>query len=205
MMKSMEHTTSPDILPSCHTKLVRLLESAGIDTALYTGRDTKTVADLAREIEAGESVVTLSHQGDVERIVHVVGIDVLYHHPDGRILILEETQQIKSTGEVLVRQLDTSIGEKRAATEDPTVAALRGLQEELGISEPESLYFAGYHEVQRASTSYPGVISSQRMHTYAAVIGNADYNPEGYEEHQSDKTTYFAWRTLQDSTTATQT
>ena len=77
--------------------------------------------------------------------------------------------------------------------EDPQTAMIRGIQEELGISSGINLTTTGTDEQKIASPSYPGLKSQYIRHKFQVVLSKEQFNPEGYIEHQSDKSTYFIW------------
>lgn len=46
------------------------------------------------------------------------------------------------------------------------------------------------------SSSYPGLIAFYTVHTFNTILGEQEFNPEGYIEEQEDKTTYFIWEEI---------
>jgi hypothetical protein len=155
----------------------------------------KTVGHLFNEIIAGECQIELV-DGRVERTIPGAHLLVRYQPADGKLLLLVEDRQIFSDGRVRRRQLTSSIGEKMHSGETPDQAAIRAFKEELGIADPTdiSLDYQGLEEKVVASTSYPGIVSHYRTHFYHCLLPERHFNPNGYVEHQVDKSSYWVWR-----------
>jgi hypothetical protein len=68
------------------------------------------------------------------------------------------------------------------------------LPEELGIKGRIEIAKEGVETARKSSPSYPGLDSEYAVHLYKAVIGKDQFNPDGYQEVQKDKTTYFVWK-----------
>jgi hypothetical protein len=173
-------------------RLANLLSEGGIDISTWGTGGAKTVAHLYNEICEGESQMTFSPEG-ITRSVRVAWLDVLYCDEQGDVYLLAEDRQEYKDGRTRVRELDASLGEKMKPGEDPNDAAVRALEEELGIKSYQSLYIIGHKQTTHTPDSYPGLESSYETHSFVATIDSTSYNPEGYIEIQSDKTNYYTW------------
>ena len=77
--------------------------------------------------------------------------------------------------------------------ENPREAMLRGVKEELGIDGEINLTETEVGEKLIISPSYPGLQSQYVTYKFEAILNVKQFNPDGYIEEQSDKTTYFTW------------
>jgi 8-oxo-dGTP pyrophosphatase MutT (NUDIX family) len=95
-----------------------------------------------------------------------------------------------------VRRRDMKgISEKRFPTEKINDAAIRAMQEELGL--PVGFYTLknnGQCNQQSVSPSYPGLVTHYQVFKFKAFISEAGYKPEGYVETKHDRITYFRWK-----------
>lgn len=175
--------------------LTHHLAQAAIPTSEWGRGDAKTVEHLLSEIRNGESQISISPGGrDIRRVVRVAWVDVFHLAADGTVLNLHESRQEYNDGRVRRRNLNASLGEKMQPGEKPVDAATRALQEELGVEEPDTLYFLGESEkTQGASESYPGLPSRYATYSYVATLGAAAFKANGYIEVQPDKTNYYEW------------
>ena len=92
---------------------------------------------------------------------------------------------------------DISVSEKMQPGEDPRYALMRGIMEELEVTE--GMKIAGEPKIDfkdEDSLSYPGLRSQYRIYTFAVELHASVYMPEGYAEIQSDKTNYFVWKNV---------
>jgi hypothetical protein len=191
--------TSPEKLPDPHPEqmtaddLQTRLINAGIDIAMWGSGGAKTVSHLLAEIIEGESEVSFDAQGRVERSVRVAWVDVLFFDNQGNALQLVEDRQEYHDGRVRKRQLESSLGEKFKPSETPEEAAMRALSEELGVDSFKSLNAIGHEQTTHTPDSYPGLKSSYDTYSFVAVLDESSYHPEGYIEHQADKTNYYTW------------
>lgn len=84
-------------------------------------------------------------------------------------------------------------------SETPFEAARRALKEELGIQiSPElvsqSFVFFIEDRPPVISTSFPGLWTKRTLYISDFYLPSNCYQPEGYVENQSDKSTYFVWQ-----------
>ena len=168
------------------------LHSHGIDPTTWGTGGYKTLRHLNAELAAGEATL-ISENGRLVRFTRILGLDVCCDTPDG-IRILQETHQDFKDGRTRSRALPTSLGEKLTPDEDEVTGVERAIVEELGINKVMTINKVGDETRERPSPSYPGILTRSVIHTYVALIDPSEYNPAGYVEHQSDKSTYFKWR-----------
>jgi len=173
--------------------LKKQLEQAGIDTSVWGSGEAKTLAHLQKEIESGETVIITGEKGELLRKVVVVGADIYYESPDGTKYHLKEDRQVFKDGRERQRDFDQAVSEKMKPDEDPKNAMIRGIQEELGIIGEINLTEVGIDEQIITSPSYPGLQSQYIRHKFRAELNDSQFNPKGYVEEQSDKSTYFIW------------
>lgn len=172
-------------------KLQLLLLQSKIPFQTWGTGETKTIRDLAKEVELGEAQLIESAQGLI-REINVVAITVLYTDEQGKTWRLIENKQEFHDGRSRTRTLDASVGEKMMAGETPEQTAQRALQEELGLVTPPPARTASEKETQD-SQSYPGLPTQITRHRFEISLTSDQYRPDGYTEKQPDKTTYFIW------------
>lgn len=180
-----------DLLLSALVKAGKPVDRYGVDGA-------KTVGHLLEEVKAGESIISVDTSGNMYREVSVAWVHVLCNLSNGESYILKEDRQEFSNGYVKRRELTSSLGEKLTVGEDPGLATVRALEEELGIDELSivSIHTLGSHTEAWTPDTYPGLESSYVSHQYATVITEDAFNPDGYKEVQADKTSYFVWEKI---------
>jgi hypothetical protein len=177
--------------------LKKQLESAGIDTAGWGTGEAKTLAHLQKEIESGETILITGEAGKLLRRVTVGGVDIYYECPDGKKYRLKEARQVFKDGRERCRDLGQAVSEKMKLNENPKGAMVRGIREELGISGQIALTETGIDEQTITSPSYPGLQSQYTRYKFRAVLNDEQFNPGGYIEEQSDKSTYFIWEEVE--------
>lgn len=150
-------------------QLERMLSAHGVDTAQWGSAGARSVTDLLRELELGESVLTFS-TGAVRRWVNVAKVRIfsLEHHQ----FHLVEAQQLLPDGRVRTR--GTPLSEKLRLKESPLAAARRGLREELGALGTEDAINVDAASLRqwretRESRSYPTLISNYNLHQFDAT------------------------------------
>jgi hypothetical protein len=178
-------------------ELLEKLVAANIPVEDYGMGAAKTVAHLLFEIRDGESIVSVDAKGNLLRELSVVCVDVVHKNAEGDVFVLKEDKQVFRNGSERRRNIDTSLGEKMKPGEDPLTAVPRAIKEELGINEGvEAVYFLGFEENTHIPDVFPGLESSYALHKYAVIISEDSFKPEGYVEHQADKTNFFTWRRI---------
>ncbi|HTE21731.1 MAG TPA: hypothetical protein VK674_01675 [Candidatus Limnocylindria bacterium] len=168
-----------------------ILSRHGIPLDRWGVGATKTTDDLLGELEAGESTLVVGPDG-LRRHTTIASIEVLYTDEEGRNYRLQEDRQEFTNG-VRQRNLPRSIGEKMPSGEAPLAAFRRALAEELKL-QPHTLIYSGTETSSTVSESYPGLPTDVTAHLATASIAPGDYNPDGYQEVQPTKTTYFVWQ-----------
>ena len=170
-----------------------VLKAGGVPIDSWGQGDAKTLDQLLAEIRGGETRLVLSFEGSVSRLMAAVGVNVYHSDANGRTLLLKEDRQVFSDGRIRRRRLDISLVEKMTLGEDPEVAALRALREEIGVLKPRTLRFVLSQESCYASMSYPGLSGRSFWHNFEATLDEEDFSPEGYVEYQADKTNFYVW------------
>lgn len=173
-------------------KVKELLTSVCIDYSKWGKGNSRTFDDFLRELVRGESKLSLDSKGKLLRTVSIACIDITY-----RDLKLIEERQVFEDGRVRIRGLSATVTEKILPEEDPEKAALRGLEEELGIINTDTFNAVDKKESLRIeSPSYPGVRSRYIVHHFEATIDSNEYQPEGYIEQNKDEglTAFFKWK-----------
>ncbi len=178
--------------------LKKQLEAAGINTAEWGTGQAKTLEHLQKEIESGETILVTGEKCELLRKVVVGGADIYYKSPDGKRYRLKEDRQVFKDGRERRRDLGQAVSEKMKPDEDPKEAIIRGIQEELGISGEITLTEIGTDYQIITSPSYPGLQSQYIRHRFQAVLNEEQFNPNGYIEEQSDKSTYFVWEEVEE-------
>jgi hypothetical protein len=170
------------------SNLDTILNEYGIETKRWGLGRTKTLADLYKEIIAGETVLDLT-DGKIVRHLHVVGITVTCGN-----FLLKEDRQVFTNGRVRNRELTVSCAEKMINGETPKESAIRCLKEELGIDVNERDLVAKVHfETEDDSHSYPGLKSIYYRNPFDYEMKPEFFKEEGYMEVQDNKTSYFIW------------
>ena len=154
----------------------------------------KTFDHLMYELRAQES--RLEMIDDVLVRVAEGSAIYVYYEDAGRPLILREDRQVYKDGRVRRRaDIDTSVAEKRLPGEDPLETAYRALREELAIAERLPLVWQRkYDKGVVPSDSFPGMMSQYLVNLFELFLPERHYRPEGYVEHQADKSSYFIWK-----------
>jgi hypothetical protein len=178
-------------------QLIEKLEYAGINVSLFGTGSAKTLGHLLSEVNSGECKLE-SRGKRLVRVVELLGVDVYYQHtsPSQGRLRLIEMEQVFIDGRTRRRNLSTTLGEKLESGEKPNKKAVRrAITQELGIQgnlEIRRPWFNSSKET-RPTLSYPGLECGYTTYKFEVFLNNDQYNPEGYEEKQWDKTTYFKW------------
>jgi len=80
--------------------------------------------------------------------------------------------------------------------EVPAEAIIRGIVEELGINGEIAIKYIEKIENFGEAGSYPGMLTKSTTHYFEAILEASQFNPDGYIEEQSDKSTYFVWELI---------
>jgi hypothetical protein len=176
--------------------LKKLLDDHAIDYSGWGNGSTKTLGHLYKEIESGETILEEDLEGKLVRKLVVGAVRILYYSPDGHVYELREEKQVFQDGRERSRNMPKSLSEKMKCDENPDEAMIRGIQEELQISGDIFLSKDNSSIKQEESPSYPGLVSEYTEHHYTFVMNDEQFRPEGYQELQDDKITYFSWKLL---------
>jgi hypothetical protein len=144
-------------------QLHRRLAADGVPVHDWRRPATRSVDDLAREIERGESEISF---GPPLRKLRIVRLQI-----ERGGLVLHELELHEDDGRSLIRNRPPA--EKLLADEDPIVGALRGAIEELGV-EPERVQVLEAIEqgVDRLDNNpgYPGLATEYEIHLARMTI-----------------------------------
>lgn len=147
----------------------------------------KTHLDFITEIALGESSLAWSVPLGYYRVVNLAKIKVL--NGDRHLV---ETSQILESGEPFPRNLE-GVAEKIQYPETPLEAAIRGLQEELGVVSL-TLISEGEPYLERNPVSkYKGIESYAMVHNFQATLKPDDIRDEYVEDRDGVKTV-FRWK-----------
>lgn len=175
--------------------LIFRLKKAGIDVSSWGTGEYKTFEHLLNEIESQETKLSIDVNGELVRTIEVVGAAIYYISNDGKKYYLKEEKQIFIDGRERRRPMTKgrSVFEKMKPNEIPKEAIIRGIREELGIKGDIDLRQTDTYNKIENSESYPGLRTKSTLYMFDSLLNQEQYNPDGYIEEQSDKTTYFTW------------
>jgi hypothetical protein len=177
---------------SSEDDLVNFLIANDIPVEQWGKGSAKTVKHLYNEILEKESVLSYI-DGKLIRSIEFVSAQIFYDSPGGVLKLVEEKQIFKD-GRVRSRYLESSVSEKMKADEGPRNSIIRGIEEELKIAiSMDQIEIDGNIDETEESNSYPGLLTRYKGYKYKINLRSHQYNPEGYIEHQRDKSTYFKW------------
>jgi hypothetical protein len=174
----------------------QVLQDHHIDFSGWGAGEAKTLSHLFTEIAENETALVVDDSGQLLRKVDCIGLKIYHTNDEGKRFLLTEQKQVFTDGRVRSRQLEVSLAEKMAVGESPVIAAIRGLQEELGVkADINGLTGMMFEPVvdTRISTSYPNLWSQYTIINFDVKLTNKQYEPTGYVEVQKDKSTYFVW------------
>ncbi|NBU97486.1 MAG: hypothetical protein EBS19_04575 [Spirochaetia bacterium] len=173
-------------------KLREYLSQNGIPVGEWAQGSAKGIEHLMQEILSGECRL-VRESGILYREIEFVMCWILYNSPEG-VWRLVESKQVFNDGRVRTREKDSSVSEKMKPGEDPVLSLIRGVEEELGFQlDPKQIESQGTLREERESGSFPGLKTKYTGHRFQCYLERPQWNPSGYQEHQSDKTTYFSW------------
>lgn len=178
------------------TDLINLLKNHDIPCDLWGTGKSKTINHLLDEIKNNECELTEMH-GTLTRLIEFVGIKIFYTDKEGEKWFLKEDRQEFKDGRIRRRNMPNSVSEKMVSGEDPLIAAIRGIREELGVKvyghqlrKRRDLHYDG------GSLSYPGLDTKYKGHKFICEIDDTQFEPNGYVEVQPDKKTFFIWNKI---------
>jgi hypothetical protein len=173
-------------------KLIEILELYDIPLDKWGRNSAKTVNHLLNEINDNESTLEVKDNNLIRR-VEFIGVKIFYTENDITYQLKEEKQVFKD-GRTRVRNISSSVSEKKMKSEDPINAVIRGVKEELNIVINRNKVITDFTKIHEdESLSYPGLFSIRKGYYYIYHFNKEQFNSEGYIENQSDKSTYFKW------------
>ncbi len=171
-----------------------LLTTYGIDFSSWGTGYSKTLQHLLDEINNGESEL-IEESGSLIRRIRALDITVTHTTSDGRSLILVEDRQEFTDGRVRHRAKG-GVREKLSRDEfADSRSVARALNEELGVTLDLPNDLTPRVEVKdRDASSYPGLTGRYMIYFFEVNLPGDCFNPDGYIEHQPDRSTYFVWQ-----------
>lgn len=174
-----------------------LLTTYGVDFSSWGTGNAKTLQHLLDEINNGEAEI-IDEFGYLIRRIRALDITVTHTNSDGQSLVLLEDRQEFTDGRVRRRDIGAGVKEKLSRNEyADSRSVMRALQEELGITLylPDGLV-PRVEVKDREPSSYPGLRGRYMIYFFEIDLPDECYNPDGYVEHQPDKSTYFVWQSV---------
>jgi hypothetical protein len=139
------------------------LAHAGVPVHIWGRPRTRSVADLAREVERGECRLDVAA---TLRRLRIVRVEI-----ERATLLLHELELDEGDGRVLVR--DRPPAEKLIGEDLPEVGALRCLEEELGVAAErvalQRIELEGHTRVED-NPGYPGLATEYEVHVARVVV-----------------------------------
>lgn len=188
-----------------YTDLVReevalLLKLNNVSTEHWGEGKAKTLNDLIDEVAKGEAVLDRTVEGEVKRKMQVARVHVVVRMPDGKVFELWESGQTMQSGGARNRsRFGPGLAEKMTKSEDPEVAAVRGIEEELfnkqKVVPSNSVQFVEELEEEEESESYPGLVTQLHIFKYEWSMPQGLYKEDGYvEQKPNGQKTFFTWQ-----------
>ncbi|MES2931539.1 MAG: hypothetical protein V4682_02450 [Patescibacteria group bacterium] len=177
--------------------LRRLLKRHGVNYADWGAGYTKTPQELMKETRLGESLFLIK-RGKLRRQARhsQAAITCLV---DGVLYTLVEDRQVFANGTVRYRQSGRSVSEKIQSGESSKAAMIRGIQEELGLTDYTGAGLV--REIRRprkrssdSAESYPGLAVDHIEFQFTWAMPIMYFCADGYVEVKKRKTTYFIWK-----------
>ena len=159
-----------------------LLKKYEIPFELWGTGKSKTLKHLFYELKNDECSLQ-EENGGLTRYIEFVGIKIYYTDRNDQRWVLKEERQEFNDGRTRRRNIPNSVSEKMKFGEDPMIASIRGIEEELGV-KVKSNQLTKYSDLHYdgGSVSYPGLDTKYKGHRYIEV--------------QEDKKTFFYWNKL---------
>ncbi len=178
--------------------LKSLLALRGVDFSMWgISSHSRPVESLFEELRNDESSLIV-HASQLLREVPVVYVSVYYRDT----VLIEDRVEWKDGRSAERRALRESIACKRSFGEDPKLAGMRIIKDQLGIAvAPSRLCYQ--HAQQEApedcSKSFPGLMT-RLIETYFYVKLHSDeWNPDGYRKERKDRTVFFVWKPIKET------
>jgi hypothetical protein len=174
-------------------ELTNVLKKYNIPVDIWGSGKSKTLNNLLDEIK-GEECSLIERSGKITRYIEFVGIKIYYTDNNNERWFLKEIRQEFNDGRVRRRNIPSSVSEKMKFGEDPVVAGIRGIKEELGVEiQPYQLSKHSDLHYDGGSLSYPGLETKYKGHKFICNFNHQQFNTNGYIEVQKDKKTFFNW------------
>lgn len=183
-----------DLTPKTMEELKELLTAESVDTSSWR----KPLTALWKEIKEGDSRLIKHKQ--TKSLLRVVDVVRLFcFSQDRKLQLIEDRQVFTKSGEIVKRGYDCLCEKARIQQETFFETAKRALQEELQI-DPAKVTILPRERTEEQkdfktfpSPSYGTLMCSYTFHDYEVVLPDTLWKKE-YVETQSDKSTYFLWK-----------
>lgn len=201
-MENAELEKQQSVVDTQTMQCEELLRKHAIDTSSWGSGDSKALSQLAIELIQGECRLELVEyelgKSTLARRLSVVEANVFYTSDNGPTMLLRETAQEFSDGRSRTRpHMTASIAEKMRINENPDEAILRGINEELGFATDRwQIELTDAYKKEQQSQSYPGLLNVMRLYQFDAHLTRQQFDPHGYTEVQTSKTSRFSWKKL---------
>ncbi|MBE9075888.1 NUDIX hydrolase [Romeria aff. gracilis LEGE 07310] len=144
-------------------QLMHWLESQAIDLQSWNRGGAKSVENLWQELVSGEAVIQSPPPMRIVSVVHII-------IRQGAKILIEEKQEYHSGR---IRRRGIPPAEKMKPGESAAAAAIRGIEEELGVDSPEVKILKSAQQPRQAtrdSQSYPGLLTQYWLYEVEAEV-----------------------------------
>jgi len=173
-----------------------ILVDSGIDLSKWgTGR-AKTLSQLEKEVFFGETRLLKDVDGKLIRRIRICNAQIYYTNQDGVIYILRQAEQVLPDGRKRMRQFENSLSEKCQFDETPGDTIVRGLLEELTITNLLSIILVDERIEVVEPDSYPGLVTEYTIYEYKIELSSNEYKSEGYSKNERGLINTFFWKKL---------
>lgn len=176
------------------------LKEYWIDCSDWWKNGSKSVDELAKEIEQGDSIL-IEIGWKIIRRTKVATADILYSDQNGKIWKLKEEKQVMKDGSIRVRSQERSMSEKvrswiGSKREKILAWILRWVREEINVTlSLRDISYVWKRRERQNGRSYPWLETIYKLFDFKVLLSEKDYRSEGYtEKGENWITTYFTWQ-----------
>ena len=165
-----------------------------VEFSMNTEKWIKSASALYKEIVQGDCILGIEDE-KLHRSVNVIQVKCFYTNEQGEQFQLIEVKQVFKNGTIRERG-HKFLAEKLQIGESPEQGALRGLFEELQISDVKVVPIPTENSFKKQeSLTYIGLSCSYNTYVFSCEIPKSLYK-SSYIENQDDKDTFFEWYKL---------
>lgn len=174
-------------------KLKQRLQKGNVDISKWGIGRAKKLTDLQKEIEEGESVLTVEGEKLIRK-VQTTSINVFYHPPSSKKYLLKREKQKSVDGRGVKKYLSWSVAGIVKTPKTPEEETLRILQEKLKIKN--EIYLQRTNKITKnitkpyESQDYPGLQSEYTNYKFNTTLAGDQFKKEDYTDEQG---THFVW------------